>query len=118
MFLRITRYGKMTSPVAYAVPTDKRDNPRRSVRQIKRLLETGGLVSDSTRSRSSVHRLLQHNGLSRLGGSASLAEERRSFGAEFAGTIWFGDVMHGPHVPIEGQLRKTYLVSLLDDASR
>ena len=26
--------------------------------------------------------------------------------------------MHGPHVPIKGQLRKTYLVSLLDDASR
>jgi len=98
--------------------TAKRDNPRRSVRQIKRLLETSGLVSDETLSRSSVHRLLQHHGLSQLTGSSSLPEEKRSFGAEFAGTIWYGDVMHGPHVPIKGQLRKTYLVSLLDDASR
>jgi transposase InsO family protein len=26
--------------------------------------------------------------------------------------------MHGPRVPLKGQLRKTYLVSLFDDASR
>jgi putative transposase len=26
--------------------------------------------------------------------------------------------MHGPHVPVKGQRRKTYLVSLVDDASR
>jgi putative transposase len=51
-------------------------------------------------------------------GSASLPEERRSFVAESAGTIWYGDVMHGPRVPVKGQLRKTYLVSLIDDASR
>ena len=44
--------------------------------------------------------------------------EKRSFSAEFAGTIWYGDVMHGPRVPHKGRLRKTYLVSLFDDASR
>jgi len=109
---------KITSALQQAVLAAKRDNPRRSVRQIKRLLEAEGLVSHQSLSRSSVHRLLQHHGLSQLTGSASLPEEKRSFGAEFAGSIWYGDVMHGPHVPIKGQLRKTYLVSLLDDASR
>ena len=109
---------KITPALQQAVLAAKRDNPRRSVRQIKRLLEADGLVSHQSLSRSSVHRLLQHHGLSQLTGSASLPEEKRSFGAEFAGSIWYGDVMHGPHVPIKGQLRKTYLVSLLDDASR
>jgi transposase InsO family protein len=109
---------KMPATVQAAVLAAKRDNPRRSVRQIKRLLEADGQVASQSLSRSSVHRLLQHNGLSQLTGSSSLPEEKRSFGAEFAGTIWYGDVMHGPHVPIKGQLRKTYLVSLLDDASR
>jgi len=109
---------KITPDLQAAVLAAKRDNPRRSVRQIKRLLQAAGVAADATLSRSSVHRLLQHNGLSRITGSASLCEEKRSFGAEFAGTIWYGDVMHGPHVPIKGQLRKTYLVSLLDDASR
>ena len=51
-------------------------------------------------------------------GSASLPEEKRSFSAEFAGSIWYGDVMHSPCLPIQGQLRKTYLVSLINDASR
>jgi len=117
--VRIDRgQSKITPTLQAAVLAAKRDNPRRSVRQIKRLLEAGGLVADETLSRSSVHRLLQHHGLSQLTDSSSLPEEKRSFGAEFAGTIWYGDVMHGPHVPIKGQLRKTYLVSLLDDASR
>ena len=109
---------KITPALQEAILAAKRDNPRRSVRQIKRLLEAAGLVANEKLSRSSIHRLLQHNGMSHLSGSASLPEEKRSFGAEFAGSIWYGDVMHGPHVPIKGQLRKTYLVSLLDDASR
>lgn len=46
------------------------------------------------------------------------SEERRDFSAEFAGSIWYGDVMHGPRVPHKGQLRKVFLVSLFDDASR
>lgn len=117
--IRIDRgQSKITPALQQAVLAAKRDNPRRSVRQIKRLLEADGLVSHQGLSRSSVHRLLQQNGLSRLNGSSALPEEKRSFGAEFAGSIWYGDVMHGPHVPINGQMRKTYLVSLLDDASR
>lgn len=109
---------KISPAIQEAVLAAKRDNPRRSIRQIQRLLVAAGLVADQSLSRSAVHRLLQHNGLSQLAGSASLPEEKRSFGAEFAGSIWYGDVMHGPRVPIKGQMRKTYLVSLIDDASR
>jgi putative transposase len=101
-----------------AVLAAKQSNPRRSVRQIVRLLEAAGTVAAGSLSRSAVHRLLQCKGLSRLAGSASLPEERRSFSAEFAGSIWYGDVMHGPRVAHEGRLRKTYLASLFDDASR
>jgi transposase InsO family protein len=75
-------------------------------------------VANQSLSRSAVHRLLQQSGLSKLTGSPAGPEEKRSFSAEFAGTIWYGDVMHGPRVPVKGQLRKTYLVSLFDDASR
>jgi len=45
-------------------------------------------------------------------------DEKRSFVAEHAGSIWYGDVMHGPTLSISGKRRKTYLVSLMDDASR
>ena len=109
---------KLSSPIQEAILAAKRDNPRRSIRQIQRLLETAGTATDDSLSRSAIHRLLQQHGLSRMTGSASLPEEKRSFVAANAGTIWYGDVMHGPRVPINGQLRKTYLVSLIDDASR
>jgi hypothetical protein len=56
--------------------------------------------------------------LSRINGSSSLPEEKRSFTAAFAGSIWYGDVLHGPQVSTKSGLRKTYLVTLFDDASR
>jgi putative transposase len=109
---------KIPPALQEAILAAKRANPRRSVRQIVRLLEAAGTVPSKSLSRSAAHRLLQHHGLSQWAGSASQPEERRSFAAEFAGSIWYGDVMHGPRVPHKGQLRKTYLVSLIDDASR
>lgn len=109
---------KLAPPIQEAILAAKRANPRRSIRQIQRLLEAAGSVAGDSLSRSAIHRLLQQHGLSRMSGSASLPEEKRSFVAESAGTIWYGDVMHGPRVPVGGQLRKTYLVSLIDDASR
>lgn len=109
---------KLPAPIQEAILAAKRANPRRSIRQIQRLLEAAGSVAGNSLSRSAIHRLLQQHGLSRMTGSASLPEEKRSFVAESAGAIWYGDVMHGPRVPVGGPLRKTYLVSLIDDASR
>lgn len=109
---------KIAAPLQEAICEAKRDNPRRSIRQIRRLLEAGGQAAKGSLSRSSIHRLLQNQGLSRMAGSASLPEEKRSFVAETACAIWYGDVLHGPQVPVDGHMRKVYLVSLLDDASR
>ncbi len=109
---------KLPPALQEAVLAAKRENPRRSIRQILRLLQAAGLQENRSLSRSAVHRLLQQHGLSRITGSVSLPEEKRSFGAEFAGSIWYGDVLHGPRLALGGQMRKTYLVSLFDDASR
>ena len=109
---------KLSAAVQTAILAAKQENPRRSIRQIQRLLEAAGTVARGTLSRSSIHRLLQQHDLSRIAGSASLPEEKRSFVAACAGEIWYSDVMHGPRVPIGGRLAKSYLVSLLDDASR
>ena len=109
---------KLAAATQAAILAAKRDNPRRSIRQIRQLLEAAGTVARGSLSRSTIHRLLQQHGLSRINGSASLPEEKRSFVAATAGAIWYGDVMHGPRVPIGGKLAKSYLVSLFDDASR
>jgi transposase InsO family protein len=109
---------KLPPAVQEALVTAKRENPRRSIRQLQRLLESSGTVARGTLSRSAIHRLLQQQGLSRMTGTSSAPEEHRRFGAEFANSIWYGDVMHGPTVTVRGKRCKVYLVSLLDDASR
>ena len=116
--IRIDRgQSKLTPEIQARILGAKRDNPKRSIRQIQLLLESSGVAIDIL-SRSSIHRLLQAHGLSRMIGSSSLLEEKRSFTAEFAGSIWYGDVLHGPAVPTANGMRKAYLVSLMDDASR
>ena len=109
---------KLTPELQEAVIAAKRDNPRRSIRQIRDLLTAAGQAPEGGLSRSAIHRLLLQQGLSRICGSASEPEERRAFAAEFAGSLWYGDVMHGPTLLLDGRRRKVYLVSLLDDASR
>jgi putative transposase len=109
---------KISTAVQERLLAAKRENPRRSLHMLQQLLEDEGVVPRGTLSRSAIHRFLQRHGLSRPAGADSQPEERRSFLAEYANQIWFGDVMHGPRVLVQGRSRKTYLVSLLDDASR
>jgi putative transposase len=109
---------KIDSAIQERLLAAKRENPRRSIHMLRQLLEAEGLVPRGELSRSAIHRFLQRHGLSRPVGADSQPEERRSFLAERAGQIWYGDVMHGPRVLLQGRARKTYLVSLLDDASR
>ena len=109
---------KLSQAIQEAILEAKRENPRRSLDQLVLLVETTGLAAKGTVPRSSVHRLLQSHGISRPTGAASEPEEHRSYEALYAGDIWYGDVMHGPRVLVKGRLRKVYLVSLMDDASR
>lgn len=103
--------------IQQAILAAKHDRPLRSIRSIRTLLERQGVVAKGSVSRSTIHRLLQTHGLSRVDSGAQPVE-RRSFVATHAGDLWQGDVMHGPSVRVQGRLRKVYLVSLMDDASR
>lgn len=96
----------------------KREKPRRSLRRIIRVLERAGKVTRGKLSRSSVHRLLYSRGLSKrpLRGPPA---ERRSFIHEHAGDLFVGDALHGPLViGPDGRLRKAYLLSQIDSATR
>jgi transposase InsO family protein len=48
-----------------------------------------------------------------------IEEDRRHFSYQRAGELWMSDVMHGPAVTVAGRRKqKTYLIGLLDDATR
>jgi transposase InsO family protein len=96
----------------------KRERPRRSIRRIIRMLERARLVRTGELHRSTVHRLLAAHGVSArpLRGPAA---ERRSFLPEHAGDLWVGDALHGPLVVApDGAVRKAYLLSQIDGATR
>lgn len=96
----------------------KREKPRRSVRRIIRMLERAAVVRRGALSRATVHRLLMAHGASKrpLRGPAA---ERRSFLPEHAGDLLVGDALHGPKVIApDGKLRKAYLLSQIDAATR
>lgn len=110
-------HSKIAQSVQQAIIQCKNDNPRRSLNTIIKLLEDAGLVAQGELKRSTVHRLLQQRGLSRPA-EATEVVERRSYNALYAGDLWCSDVMHGPEFEIDGVMRKVYLVSIMDDASR
>jgi len=96
----------------------KREKPRRSIRRLIRMLERAGAVRRGDLSRSSVHRLLASHGVSDRPVRGP-AVERRSFLPEHAGDLWVGDALHGPLVIApDGRLRKAYLLSQIDAATR
>lgn len=45
-------------------------------------------------------------------------EDCRKFEEEHPNDMWQSDVMHGPHVEIDGKQRKSYLIAFIDDHSR
>lgn len=96
----------------------KRDNPARSLNTLISMLEHQGIVAKGGLSRATVHRFLQRLDLSKRTIADAQSIERRSFVALHANDIWQGDVLHGPQISTLNGMRKTYLVSLLDDASR
>jgi len=64
---------------------------------------------------STVYRFLNQHGMMR---QKPPAEDRRKFEAPGPNELWQSDVMHGPRIEVDGKLRKTYLIAIIDDHSR
>jgi transposase InsO family protein len=68
---------------------------------------------------STVHRVLSRAGVMARAAEDPTSKDRRHFSYEHAGELWMSDVMHGPAVVVGGRRKqKTYLIGLLDDATR
>jgi len=68
---------------------------------------------------STVHRLLSRAGVMKPPPESPTSKDHRRFSYQRAGELWMSDVMHGPAVVVGGRRKqKTYLIALLDDATR
>lgn len=96
----------------------KQAKPKRSAPQILRLLVRARKLAPGSLSKSTVLRILRRAGVSTARPREHHDKDRRAFLHEHAGDLWFGDVMHGPRALERGKLRKTYLISVIDSATR
>jgi putative transposase len=86
---------------------------------IAKAKESGTLPEGIVLAPATVHRLLSRHGLMMKQPGEPTGNDRRRFSFDKAGELWMSDVMHGPAVLVEGKRkRKTYLLALLDDATR
>jgi transposase InsO family protein len=68
-------------------------------------------------SLSTLYRFLRAEGLDDR--RAPARRDHRAYAFELAGDCWQGDVMYGPAIPQrDGTRRKTYLIAIIDDATR
>jgi transposase InsO family protein len=118
----------MTPTVRDLVLRAKREKPRRSIARIIKMLERAKVVLPGELSKSSVHRLLNGQGISARpsrqededGETIGARVERRSYIAEHVGDLWVGDALHvrrRVRFP-DGFIGKAYLLSQIDSASR
>jgi transposase InsO family protein len=99
----------------------KEAHPTYSVALIIATARQQGVVPpDVPLALATVHRLLSRQGLMARPTEAPTSKDRRRFSYDAANELWMSDVMHGPTVldPDDRRRHKTYLIALLDDATR
>jgi putative transposase len=98
--------------------TIKEENPEFTVPLVIKKARTSGQVAGDIRlPESTVYKLLARHGLTKK--QSTPGKDHRRFSYLHAGELFMSDVMHGPAVKdINGRKRKTYLIALIDDATR
>lgn len=106
--------------VADALCTLKEEAPTFSVMMLIAVARQRELIpADLAIAPATVHRLLTRHGLMARP-EPPTTKDRRRFTFPLANDLWMSDVMHGPSVEDAEDRRrhKTYLIALLDDATR
>ena len=110
---------RMPPDAVDAVLSIKGETPELSIRQvIRRAREMGAVPEAVPLPPSTLHRLFTREGLM-VREQQGPQKDLRRWAFSHAGDLWQSDAMHGPAVRDErGRMRKTYLLELLDDATR
>lgn len=86
---------------------------------IQKELQADPTFKDRAPSLSTLYRFIKARGLELRKDSHLRARDHRAYEFDLAGDCWQSDVMYGPHLPTpQGTRRRTYLLAVLDDATR
>ncbi len=106
---------KIDNEIVIKVEEIKSKFPRLPVTVIYNKLIEDGIINKKDVSLSTINRLvnrleLKHN--------YKVEKERRRYEKEHINELWCGDSSVGPRIKIDGIKFKTYIIALIDDASR
>jgi transposase InsO family protein len=94
----------------------RRELPHVSVVLFRKEAQAREIIPPGTRiPASTLYRFLRTRGLM---DKPPAPRDRRRFEADSPNDLWQSDIMHGPHVKIDGKRKKTYLIAFIDDHSR
>ena len=99
----------------------KREVPERSLDRVIQIAEQTRLVEPGVLRRSTVHRVLQREGISGRPPSAGDRTDLDRFEAVAPNDLWQSDMLQGPWLPDPerpGKSRRAYLYAFIDDHSR
>lgn len=107
-------------PVQDLLLAMRRERPKANVHSLIRAVRLSGKVDAKVPlAPSTVYRLLAAHGLP-AAKDGKTEPDARAFTYPHTGDLWMSDVMHGPRLLVPGHKggRKTYLIALMDDATR
>jgi transposase InsO family protein len=93
-------------------------HPHHTTERLARTLLEEGVATGRGCPRSSLHRFARAQGLGRVPAGAQAPAAARAFEYGAFGNMWTADFLHGPRVRIGKSLHRTYLLAIIDDASR
>ena len=96
------------------------ERPEAPITRLIDIVREAGPPGAPRLSRSTVYRFFAQQGLGGAGRPGSGPADAQAFTHEHINDLWMCDVMHGPRLQAPGRARgdRTYLIALLDDASR
>jgi len=106
---------KLTKEAKEFIVKAKKDKPKRTAKSIYQELIAKGIIAHNELSLSTVQRFISKNQLSR---KKLEPKDRKAYEFEYPNQCWQSDVSVGPYLNIEGKKRKTYIIAILDDATR
>ncbi len=89
--------------------------PKRSAKAIYQELIAKGYIGYGNISLSTVQRFISKADISKI---KLEPVDRRAFEFEFANDCWQSDISVGPYLTVDGKKHKTYIIAIIDDASR
>jgi transposase InsO family protein len=98
----------------------RQELPSRSVRRIIEILEGEKLVKPGSVSRTSLNRHLAQRGYgtAQLRAEGKIPKPSSRFEHRGRNDLFQTDIKYGPKLPVNGAMKKTYLLTIIDDSTR